>query len=271
MANKMSLYTLTTLLLRFASNGNTKEEYYEDILSLGNFKEDIQSGITEKRCKNLGKKGWTVCPFWEMDAKQGETIIETWEDKINRGHGDKIAQYFIDDNYALLKTICGRINLDLISLNTNDYNCCFAWLKEATSVFFDKYYLSCAMILTALLERLIRTHPRADKIVPMSRNTNEFFNVTSKTEMSEVEAKDRYDTISFLYEKYYFLPSLEGFIQTYYTLPGYRLEKGIEPEALIRNWLMHGLTKIKVGEVECIKLFNAICTFLSIRSDLSTY
>jgi hypothetical protein len=35
-------------------------------------------------------------------------------------------------------------------------------------------------------------------------------------------------------------------------------DKQIEPNYLERNWLMHGMTRRRITEVDCIKLFNAI-------------
>lgn len=126
----------------------------------------------------------------------------------------------------------------------------YLWMVEARTLFLEKKYLSCSMVLTAILEGSIRNCP----IESWKFRLTEYYGSVR----DNIKLKDSEETlIGTLYDFQYILKSLNIFIENYFDgkKPFPRYE---EPSYLERNWLMHGMTQRTVSEIDCIKLFNAI-------------
>lgn len=201
------------------------------------------------KCDYLGKQGWAICPFW--CPLKNESWYDTWFWQEYHNQSDKIAAYFTENDYFLLGNINGfsRFEVDR-----------YDWFEEAEDLFANHHYNSCAMLLTAILEQSIRKCPVKD----WRKNVDVFFN-----ELIYVEIKDYYrknlEPLNKYIETILLLPSVNGFISSYYDKGhGFwkdkegKLKKE-EPQFIVRNWLMHGMTKRTITEIDCIKLFNAIC------------
>lgn len=196
-----------------------------------------------KKCYFLGRCGWAISPFWE--PAENETWYDTWFWMAYNDSSDKITDYFLNDNHSLLNNINGYSRFEVARRD---------WFMEAETLFSKKYYTSCAMLLTAILEQSIRKCP----IDAWKYKTTVFFNNAVNIKIEDYYNKN-IEPLSQYIETVLILPSIDGFINNYYD-SGNRFENGKEPSFLERNWLMHGLTKRTVTESDCVKLFNVVCS-----------
>ncbi|GEM_PF-2664106 len=196
-----------------------------------------------RKSEELGKSGWVVCPYWKVEIDKGETILDTWYRKILNNSCEDIALFFQKNNYELLNNLIGY---SIFQIPTHMYS----WMIEARTLFSDKKYLSCAMVLTAILEGSIRNCP----IEQWKQHLTIYYgSVTENLKLKDSEE----NLIDKLYDFHYILKSLNIFIENYFNGKK-RFEDLEEPSYLERNWLMHGMTQRTVSEIDCIKLFNAI-------------
>jgi len=164
---------------------------------------------------------------------------------------EKIVNYFLEENYSLLKNINGYSRL---KVDRHD------WFTEAEFLFEKHHYSSCAMLLTAILEESIRKCP----IEGWFYKVIIFFDNAIHNKIEDYYNKNLEPLNKYL-ETVLLLPSIDGFIDQYFN-SGYHFGKKEEnrmkeePPFLERNWLMHGLTKREVVESDCVKLFNVICS-----------
>lgn len=148
---KISIYEL--LLINRTSSSSSDTGKILDILGFDpNLKENTKSKELQAKCRELGSSGWVICPFWEVNLTTGETIPDTWYEKLNSNSTDTIKEYFKSNNYYLLINIIARSRFNIPS---RFYN----WINEAEKLFFEKRYIPCAMMLTAILEGSIRECP----------------------------------------------------------------------------------------------------------------
>ena len=130
-------------------------------------------------------------------------------------------------------------------------------------LFFEKYYLGCSMILTALFERGIRDCP----IESWKQKVTKFYESAVVDRIEEIYNKETIESISRYIDTVLLLPSIDGFINTFFN-SGLIFQNGIEPQHLERNWLMHGMTDRDVTEEDCIKLFNANVTLCYLKTTI---
>lgn len=201
------------------------------------------------KCKFLGEEGWAISPFWR--PRGNETWYDTWFWMAYNNQSEEITNYFLENDYSLLKNINGYSRFEV---ERHD------WFIEAENLFERHNYTSCAMLLTAILEESIRKCPIekwAYKVIcfydnAIHKKIEDYYN-------RNLEPLNRY------IETVILLPSIDGFINNYFN-SGYHFGKDKEnknkeePSFLERNWLMHGLTKREVVESDCVKLFNVICS-----------
>lgn len=216
-----------------------------------------KSAHTRIKCEFLGESGWVICPYWH--PRKDETWYDTWFWMAYNGKEEKIADYFIEHEYSLLKSINGYTRFEVSRVD---------WFLESEYLFKKHYYTSCAMLLTAILEESIRKCPIESwlfKVTKFYKNAvhdkvEEYYSINNKP-------------INKYIETLLILPSIDRFISTYFD-SGYQFGKNKqnknkeEPPFLERNWLMHGLTKRKVDESDCIKLYNAISSLHYIMQTL---
>ncbi|MGG0667008.1 hypothetical protein ABE073_00520 [Lederbergia citrisecunda] len=223
------------------------QKYNKKLLSLLGFNSNLSENDNLKeairKCEELGKNGWAICPYWKVDLEKGETIIGTWYDKIVNNPAEDIAIIFQKNNYELLNSVIGYSTFQLPSHM-------YLWMNEARILFFEQKYLSCAMVLTAIIEGSIRNCPIE---VWRQRTTIYFESVKENIKNEYLEA----DLLEKLYDYFYILSSLNKFISCFFD-GNKPFDKKEEPSYLERNWLMHGMTKRTVSEIDCIKLFNVI-------------
>lgn len=259
---KLSLYEL---ILFWFYNSNS-DDYKESLKKIDVNIDDIDSMTElENKCQHIGKYGWVYSPFVETEPYRSVTYIDDWIDALESGNEERIEKYFTDNNYGLLKCLYGRIITDLI--NIDQYRFSFG-VKEAFDNFFDKRYISCVHVLFSTLEGLIRSC----KVINWKRRLIPFFNDTTKTEFEQTTIYNKIDKISFIAEKHLMLPSFNSALSRFYCLdPTHQFgnKDCIEPEYIQRDWLLHGMTDRVVSRRECIQLFNAIATFLGMRTDLA--
>lgn len=259
---KMSFYELILFWFHHSNCDNYKECLKKVNINIDNT--DLMTELKNK-CQLIGKYGWVYSPFVETEPYRTVTYIDDWMDALESGDEERIDKYFTDYDYGLLKCLYGRIIDDLI--NINQYRLAFG-VKESLDNFFDKRYISCAHVLFSTLEGLIRSckikRPRW-RVIP-------FFNDTTKAEFEQTSIDNKIDKISFFAEKNLMLPSLDEALSRYYSLDSahqFGNKDSIEPKYIQRNWLLHGMTDRIVSRRECIQLFNAIATFLGMRTDLA--
>lgn len=237
-----SLYMFRSLVdYKFAGKDRVKKQN-ELLMDIGidiDFSNNISNGIRNK-CRELGLNGWVISPFWEPN--NDETWYETWYQLLKSGKGEKIKDFFVFNNYQLLNHIRGYTRFEVEKYN---------WWTEAEKLFDKKLYFSCALVLSALLEREIRKCP----IDNWMNKTTRYFKDSISDKITQIYCDDRIEPISRYIDTLLLIPSLDGFIESFYN-SGYTFDKGIEPQFMERNWLMHGMTDREVSEEDCIKLFN---------------
>lgn len=199
------------------------------------FSNNISNNIRNK-CRELGLNGWVISPFWEPNND------ETWYNLLKKEETEKIADFFVYNNYQLLNHIRGYTRFEVEKYN---------WWAEAEELFDKKLYFGCALTLSAILEREIRKCP----IDSWRNRTTQYFKDSISDKITQIYCDDRIEPISRYIDTLLLLPSLDGFIESFYN-SGYPFDKKIEPSFIERNWLMHGMTDRKVSEEDCIKLFN---------------
>lgn len=241
------------LFVEMKSAGENRVKRQNELLSLigvdTNFSNDLTNGIREK-CKQIGESGWVLTPYWV--PRQNETWYGTWYEFIQNKTPEKILTYFKSDDYKLLNEVIGRSTFQFGNFN---------WWVEATELFFKKYYLGCAMILTGLLEHGIRSCP----IESWRQKVTMFYKEAVINKIEEIYTEEIIEPISRYIDTVLLLPSLDGFINVFFD-SGYKFQDGIEPQHLERNWLMHGMTTRDVTEEDCIKLFNANATLCYLKT-----
>ncbi|RCX07391.1 hypothetical protein DFR58_1548 [Anaerobacterium chartisolvens] len=201
------------------------------------------------KCKYLGEEGWVISPYWR--PRENEKWYDTWFGLVFNNQSEKINDYFLENDYLLLKRINERTRY---GVNRPD------WFYEAEILFEKHYYTSCAMLLTAVLEESIRKSPIGGWFYKVTN----FFDKAVHNKIEDYYNKNL-EPLNRYIETVILLPAIDGFINNYFD-SGYHFgkDKGNrdkeEPYFLERNWLMHGLTKRKVVEADCVKLFNVICS-----------
>ncbi len=201
------------------------------------------------KCKFLGEEGWVTSPFW--CPRENETWYDTWFWIAYNNQTEKITDYFLENDYSLLKSINGYSRF---KVDRHD------WFVEAEILFEKHYYTSCAMLLTAILEESIRKCPVEGWLYKVTN----FFDKAINNKIDDYYNRNL-EPLNRYIETVILLPSIDGFIDNYFD-SGYHFGKDKEgrnkeePHFLERNWLMHGLSKRKVIESDCIKLFNVICS-----------
>lgn len=257
----MSVYDLS-LLFPYAGKNN----YKENMLLLGvdvddeEFLKDI-----ENKSKYLGSHGWVVSPYIDTEIGDNLKYIDTWINLINNGNESEIEKYFTDNEYALLRYLFGSTPTEFITFDCYKFT---FWYKEATENFFDDRYCSCAIILTAILEGVIRNSP----IEKWRRAIIKFYEDSTEKNIRATKITEIDDKFAFIIERYYLLPSVDSFINMFFGLKSenqFGNEGSWEPQYLTRDWLMHGMTERNISKTYCIKLFNALASFLAIKTDMS--
>ena len=257
----MSIYDLS-LLLPYVG----KHDYKENLLMLG---VDVENEELLREIKDkseyLGNHGWVVSPYIDMELGDNLNYIEIWTDFINNNNECEIEKYFIDNDYALLRYIFGRSVLDIITFDCYKFS---FWYKEAIENFFDNRYKSCALLLTSIFEGVIRSCP----IEKWRRAIIKFYEDSTEKVMQSKPITECDDEFTFVIERYYLLPSVGRFINIFFGLESenqFGNEGGWEPKYLTRDWLMHGMTDRIVSKMDCIQLFNALASFLAIKTDMT--
>lgn len=238
-----SLYTFRCLVDYKISGADRVEKQNELLTDIGidtDFSNDVSNKIRNK-CRELGKNGWVISPFWEPNNE--ETWYDTWYKLLQNGKKEKIKDFFVYNNYQLLNHIRGYARFEVEKIN---------WWIEAEKLFDKNLFFSCTLVLSALFEREIRKCP----IDNWRNKTTRFFKDSISDKITQIYCDDRIEPISRYIDTLLLLPSLDGFIETFYN-SGYTFDKGIEPSFIERNWLMHGMTDREISEEDCIKLFNA--------------
>lgn len=237
-----SLYSFRCLIdykFRGADRIQKQNALLEDIGIDIDFSNDIANDIRYK-CSELGTNGWVISPFWEPN--NGETWYNTWYDLLISGEKEKIKGFFKDNDYKLLNHIRGYARFEVEKYN---------WWTEAEDLFDKKFYFGCALILAAILEREIRKCP----IDNWRQQITRYFKDSVTNKIVQIYQDDKIEPISKYIDTLLLIPSLDGFIKSFYN-SGYTFENKIEPNFVERNWLMHGMTNRKISEEDCIKLFN---------------
>jgi hypothetical protein len=227
----------------------------EDMLKSSGIDPDfnnIKSNEIRQKCRFLGENGWVISPFWEPNIN--ETWYDTWFWLTYEGKSDLISNYFEKDNYSLLKQVNGYSRFEVTR---------YDWFIEAEKLFEAKYYTSCSMVLTAILEASIRECPIDD----WTQKITVFFDRAVRTKVEDYYTNKSIEPLSRYIDTVLLLPSIDGFIEMYFN-SGARFEKKNEPPYLERNWLMHGMTKRKINEADCIKLFNVICSLHYVKHSI---
>jgi hypothetical protein len=196
------------------------------------------------KCIVLGRDGWTICPFWKPAVN--EHLYNTWYKLSMLKTGEQIKKYFLEKDWSLLTQI---IEFSLNEIHRPDM------LFEAYELFKNKFYTSCAMLLTAILEKCIYECTietwRRQVIGPIN------YRIVSYLPNADKEEKE---LSSESIATFLLITSLDAFINTYFKNDA-EFENSTEPLHLERAWLMHGQITRMVTDVDCIKLFNAICSF----------
>lgn len=214
--NAISIYQFHLINSVLNNTENDKK-----LLTLIGFNPDLSQNdnLSEaiKKSEELGKSGWVVCPYWEVDLDKGETIIDTWYRKVSNNSSDDIALFFQKNNYELLNTLIGY---STFQIPTHMYS----WMIESRTLFLEKKYLSCAMVLTAILEGSIRNCP----IEPWKQQLTKYYGSVKEN----IKLKDSEENlIGNLYDFHYILESLNIFIENYFNGKK-RFEDGEEPSYL---------------------------------------
>ena len=229
------------------SNGLERVEKQNALLSAIGIDTNFSSSVANEirsRCEKLGSNGWAISPFWE--PADDETWYGTWCDLSDVGREEKIVDFFKNNNYQLLNNIRGYTRFEVEK---------YHWWVEAEKLFINKSYFGCVLILSAILEREIRKCPIDDWRNKITR----YFNDSVYDKINQIYNDNKIEPISRYVDTLLLLPSINGFIQSFYN-SGCTFDKGTEPPFLERNWLMHGMTDRKISEVDCIKLFNVNCS-----------
>lgn len=228
-----------------------------NLLKISGINKDLNNKRAKEiriKCKFLGENGWVISPYWIPDAN--ETWYDTWFWLAFDGSCDKITDYFLRDDYALLKNIN---RYSFFEVDRCD------WFKESEILFEQKHFTACAMLLTAILEQSIRKCP----IIKWHRRISitEYYNQAIKNKVEDYYNNYSIEPLCRYIETILILPSIDSFISDYFN-SGNHFDDGEEPDFLERNWLMHGLTKRTVTESDCIKLYNVICSLTYIMQTL---
>ncbi|RKN77086.1 hypothetical protein [Paenibacillus ginsengarvi] len=258
---KISIYELLLLHNYFTHKNQTSGSSLGTILAvLGydpNLKEDDKSKELQAKCKELGLSGWVISPYWEVNLSKGETIPYTWYEKLKSNSADAIQEYFTMNNNHLLIDIIAR---SYLSIPHRFY----MWIYEAKELFFEKRYISCAMMLTAILEGSIRECP----VEVWRQQVTKFYDEAVTQKLQNAFDNEYKQLLNKFYEYLVVLSSLDGYIKSFFD--GKKpFDKKVEPDYLERNWLMHGMTHRKITEIDCIKLFNAISTLAFLTENLN--
>lgn len=251
--NKLPSMYLFRQLIEVQSAGENRIQKQNKLLAKRGIDTDFSNNLTKdirEKCKKIGENGWAHSPYWSPN--KNETWDKTWDKMIQENKSEKILVYFTSNDYSLLHEIIFRGSYQFGNFN---------WWKEATDLFFKKYYLGCAMILTALLERGIRDCP----IDSWKQKVTKFYESAIVDRISQIYNEESIEPISRYIDTVLLLPSLDGFITSFFD-GGYRFDNGIEPQYLERNWLMHGMTDRNITEEDCIKLFNANATLCYLKT-----
>jgi hypothetical protein len=241
-----SLYTFRCLI-DYKSKGADRVQKQNALLTDIGIDIDFSNAVSvdiRNKCKELGLNGWVISPFWSPDID--ETWYNTWYDLQKNGEGEQITDFFRKDDYKLLNHIRGYIRFEVEK---------YDWLTEADDLFNTKNYFGCTLILAAILEREIRKCP----IDNWRCKTTCYFKDSVTDKIIQIYHDDKIEPISRYIDTLLLLPSLDGFIESFYN-SGYTFENKVEPDFLERNWLMHGMTNRRISEVDCIRLFNVIGT-----------
>ncbi len=250
----LSMFEFRMIIEMMYANENRIQGQNELLSSIGvdtSFSSDFTNEIREK-CKRTGESGWVLTPYW-IPGKD-ETWYETWYEFVRNKTPERIRTYFVHDDYKFLKQIIFRGAFQFGN---------FKWWKESMDLFFEKYYLGCSMILTALFERGIRDCP----IESWKQKVTKFYESAVVDRIEEIYNKETIEPISRYIDTVLLLPSIDGFINTFFN-SGLIFQNGIEPQHLERNWLMHGMTDRDVTEEDCIKLFNANVTLCYLKTTI---
>ena len=218
-----------------------QKAFLKDIGVDTDFSNNVCDNIRSK-CSELGSNGWVVSPFWEPHIN--ETWYNTWYDLVKSNEKENIVDFFKENDYKLLNYIRGYARFEVSK---------YYWWLEAEDLFDKKFYLGCALILAAILEREIRKCP----IDNWRNQTTQYFKNSVSDKITKIYENDKAEPLSRYVDTLLLIPSLDGFIKSFYN-SGYFFSNGIEPDFLERNWLVHGMMDRTVLESDCIMLFNAI-------------
>lgn len=118
-------------------------------------------------------------------------------------------------------------------------------VKECVFSFKNCKYIITVNTLLAVIEGMLSRFYENKDNIQMMRVCREI-----------VEKSEQSDSNNGSIEKYIWKSYL-NFITSLYTKSSFSEN---EPQGLNRHWLLHGRSEYNVTEVECYKLFNAICT-----------
>lgn len=259
--NKLNLSLHVFRLMTEQKKGQSNEKYIEEqskLLECIGIDKNFNSKYTNEirgKCHTLGEHGWVICPFWTPEAD--EKWYDTWFTMVCNDTSEEISDYFIKNEYSLLTYIIAYTRIEVKR---------YDWLNEAEKLFYNKHYIGCAMVLTAIFEQSIRKCP----IDEWRKKVSCFYDDAIKKKVEDFYKDSSIEPLSRYIETVLIIPSIDGFIDKYFNNGKFESKNNIsnktqfnesnEPLYLERNWLMHGLTQRKITETDCIKLFNVICS-----------
>ena len=191
-----------------------------------------------ERSEKFGKNGWVISEYLNP------TDIKNWKQSLCEGEA-KLAEFFDGEDTVILDVIIEKLQEKYVSDEIQLY------FKNGMQAFEKENYMTAAMYLLALLDN------RVNKLVDFPKQrmsykvkyANEGFANQKSEDFRQLTEKRR-----FMSKRIYFLemyPSLIAYLSRTFIDGTYKVENGIEPPYLNRNWLMHGRMNRKIERYEC--------------------
>lgn len=186
---------------------------------------DEERQIRKEAVTKWGEYGWTIPP-WET-SNFFNNVPQTLEeaDKAMSPYG----------NSAVIQMLWDEIRKER-KCKKSDFDC-------ATTLFTERHYKACALILFALIDGLL-VRFQSDKNV--SRRVG---NIAIRRFKDKICANPNFDNTFLIYTEFFSVATcLETMYKPYPNFKG-------QPQVINRNFVVHGMATENVRRKDCVKLF----------------
>jgi len=222
---------------QFADIAQTIRDEWADLAKQNVITIDIQYDKLYLAATKMGERGWTI-PF-ELTLRN---IYELGDTELSEHDiDDAFFKFYVDNNKEEFSILVNHIATS---------NLCSSWrelFKQCVKAYNDEQYLIVIPSLLTILEGLLAT----------------LLSNKGKTKMADICISElgNYETDEGKFVNRMAWLSITSFIQNLYA--GYPFS-GDEPSRINRHWILHGRSVVNWTSIDCLRLFNAISSVISV-------